>query len=73
MRFSVKIVPQPIFMEKNQIPVRPEESKLTVVKKYKVEEHPAKMITLKRIEHKPQLLLPPPEQSYIKPKKHDFL
>lgn len=49
-----------------------EKLKLSVVKKDN-EKSPAKILPVKRIEYKRQLLLPPPQANYIKVKKHDFL
>lgn len=49
--------------------------KLTVVRKAKNAKNvsnTAKVVFLKIMNHKPVILLPPPQEQYIKAKKHDF-
>lgn len=60
-------------MEKNATQARVEKTNLTVIKKNEIEEATAKLVAIKKIGYYPQLLLPPPQEKYIKTKKHDFL
>lgn len=52
---------------------RLEKPSLTIVKKEDADKLNARLITIKKIEKKPEILLPPQEEKYIKAKKHDFL
>jgi len=50
--------------------------KLTVVRKAKNAKNvgnTAKLVFVKIVNNKPVILLPPPQEQYIKAKKHDFL
>ena len=60
-------------MKENQTLALPDRPNFTVIRKEKQEVQSAKMVTLKKIAYKAPLLLPPAQESYIKPKKHDFL
>jgi hypothetical protein len=59
-------------MEEKQIAMPVEKIRLTVVRKEK-EEKQVSTVEFKKIEYKVKLLLPPPQENYIKPKDHDFL
>ena len=61
-------------MKENQTLILTEERpSFTVIRKDKQEVQPAKMVPLKKIAYKALLLLPPPQEKYIKARKHDFL
>ncbi len=60
-------------MKENQTVILPERPNFTIIRKDKEEPQPAKMVSLKKADDKPQLLLPPPPEKYIKARKHDFL
>ncbi len=60
-------------MKKNETLILTERPSFTIVRKDKQEVQPAKVAPLKRIAYKAPCLLPPPQESYIKPKDHDFL
>ena len=59
-------------MDKTLSLIRHEQPKLTIVKKYKVAEFPARMIHIKK-DKKAIVLLPPAPEQYIRTKNHDFL
>ena len=46
---------------------------LSVIKKDEEQVKPPKLIPIKKISKKSEILLPPQEEKYIKVKKHDFL
>lgn len=50
-----------------------EPSNLTLIKKEDAEKMHAKLINIKKIEQKAEIMLPPQPEKYIKAKKHDFL
>ena len=52
---------------------RLEKPSLTIVKKEDADKLHARLITIKKMERKSKILLPPQEEKYIKVKKHDFL
>ena len=60
-------------MNKNKSQVHPEKPNLSVIKKNEEEVKPTKLIPIKKISKKSEILLPPAEEKYIKVKKHDFL
>lgn len=60
-------------MKENQHATPPEKPNFTIIRKGAKELKPAKMVSFKRIGYRAQLLLPPPQEKYIKAKKHDFL
>jgi len=57
--------------DKSQTPF--EKSSLSIVKKDEQEIKPTKLIPIKKISKKSEILLPPAGEKYIKVKKHDFL
>lgn len=59
-------------MKENQTLILAERPSFTVIRKDKQEVQPAKMVPLKKTANKAPLL-PPPQEKYIKPRKHDFL
>jgi len=60
-------------MKENQTLILPERPMFKIIRKDKQDVKPAMVAPLKRIAYKVPCLLPPPQESYIKPKKHDFL
>lgn len=60
-------------MEKNASQTPLDKTNFTVIRKDGKEDTNAKLVALKKIGYKPQILLPPPQEKYIKTKKHDFL
>lgn len=60
-------------MKENQTLILTERPNFTIIRKATQEVPPAKVATLKKIAYKTPALLPPPQEKYIKPKKHDFL
>jgi hypothetical protein len=46
---------------------------LSVIRKSEKEHSDAKVIPIKKEDKKNQVMLPPPQEQYIKAKKHDFL
>lgn len=60
-------------MKENQTLILPERPNFTVIRKGKQEVQPAKMVPLKKKADKTLPLLPPPQEEYIKARKHDFL
>lgn len=60
-------------MKENQTLILAERPNFTIVRKETQDVKPAKVATLKRIAYKAPCLLPPPQENYIKTKKHDFL
>ena len=51
----------------------PEKSSLTLIKKEDAEKIHAKLINIKKMGQKAEIMLPPQQEKYIKVKKHDFL
>lgn len=60
-------------MSTNTPEIRLEKPNLTIVKKEDADKLHARLINLKKMEKKSEILLPPQEEKYIKVKKHDFL
>ncbi len=60
-------------MDNNASQTPLDNTNLTVIRKDEKEDTNAKLVVLKKIGYKPQILLPPPQEKYIKTKKHDFL
>ncbi|MGZ5135565.1 MAG: hypothetical protein ACXWWD_13130 [Chitinophagaceae bacterium] len=60
-------------MKKNPSQTPVDKTNLTVIRKDETEDPNPKLVVLKKIGYKPQILLPPPLEKYIKTKKHDFL
>ena len=74
MSFSaVIILTNSYCMKESQTLILPERPGFTIIRKDKQEVGPAKVAPIKRIAYKAPCLLPPPQQNYIKPQKHDFL
>jgi hypothetical protein len=60
-------------MKENQTAIPLQKPNFTIIRKGTEESKPAKMVSFKRIGYRAQLLLPPPQEKYIKAKEHDFL
>lgn len=60
-------------MDKNASQTSLEKTNLSIIRKEDKEDANAKLVVLKKIGYKPQILLPPPQEKYIKAKKYDFL
>lgn len=60
-------------MKENQTLILTERPGFTIIRKDKQEVQPARMVPLKKIAYKAPALLPPPQEKYIKARKHDFL
>ncbi len=71
--FSLLVTPNQQHMNSNTPETRLEKPSLTIVKKEDADKLHARLITIKKMEKKSEILLPPPEEKYIKVKKHDFL
>jgi len=73
MSFSAIVPLNNYCMKENQTLIIAERPNFTIIRKDKPEVQPAKMVIIKKIAYKSSLLLPPPQEKYIKPKEHDFL
>ena len=74
MSFSAIVPLNNYCMKENQTLIIAERPNFTIIRKDKQQEvQPAKMVPLKKIADKALPLLPPPQEKYIKARKHDFL
>ena len=64
---------KPHRMNKNKPQRRLEKLNLSIIKKEEEEIKQTKLIPIKKASKRPEILLPPAEEKYIKVKKHDFL
>lgn len=73
MLFSLLETPNQQHMNINTPEVPFEKSNLTIVKKEEENNLSPKVVTIKKVKKKAEILLPAPAEKYIKVKKHDFL